>query len=160
FTEAVAGPGPRATPTFHEGRLYTLGAAGRLNCLEPSTGAVLWTRDIVPDSDADVPTWGYAASPMVIGGVVSIFAGKNALGYNALRGVGVWSVAAGKHIYSSMPGARRGGVEQLLIATDDGLTAFEPIHGTVLWQHSWPVEGGQMPRIVQPALVGDSDVLI
>jgi outer membrane protein assembly factor BamB len=159
FTESVAGPGPRATPTFHEGRLYTLGAAGRLNCLEPSTGAVLWTRDIVPDSDAEVPTWGYAASPLIVGGVVSIFAGKNALAYNALTGDPAWSAAVGTHSYCSMHRAVLGGVEQVLIATDQGVTALEPAKGTTLWQHTWPVDGN-MPRIVQPALVGDSDILI
>src|SRR5262249_5748602 len=38
FTETVSGPGPRGTPTFHEGKLYTLGAKGRLNCLDAATG--------------------------------------------------------------------------------------------------------------------------
>src|SRR5262249_20592479 len=55
--------------------------------------------------------------------------------------------------------AHLGGVEQLLIATDDGLTAFKPDRGEVLWQHRWPLEQ-QMARIVQPALLGDSDVLL
>src|SRR5262249_10290452 len=30
FFEAVAGPGPRATPTFHDGKIYALGASGVL----------------------------------------------------------------------------------------------------------------------------------
>src|SRR5262249_40561177 len=39
------------------------------------------------------------------------------------------------------------------------LTAFRPAGGEVLWRHSWPLDGG-MARVVQPALVGDSDVLL
>src|SRR5262249_11157157 len=83
---------------------------------------------------------------------------KNALGYNASSGEPVWSMEAGTHSYCSMQRAKLDGVEQLLVATDSGLTAFEPAQGTVLWQHSWPTDG--MPRIAQPALVGDSDVLL
>ena len=36
--------------------------------------------------------------------------------------------------------------------------AFRPQTGEVLWIHHWPSDG--VARIVQPALVGDSDVLI
>ena len=50
------------------------------------------------------------------------------------------------------------GVEQILLATDAGLSAFEPASGRELWHHSWPAENAA--RIVQPALVGDGDVLI
>ena len=37
--------GPRATPTVHEGKVYTLGAEGNLFCLEAASGKVLWPRN-------------------------------------------------------------------------------------------------------------------
>jgi outer membrane protein assembly factor BamB len=162
FTEAVAGPGPRATPTFHEGKLYTMGGAGRLNCLDAATGKVLWSRDLVADSGAKVPQWGFAASPLVRQGVVTVFAGgphgKAVLGYHAGSGEPAWSAGEGELSYSSLQPARLGGVEQLLLATDRGLTAFQPARGEILWENSWPVE--KLARIVQPAIVGDADVLV
>lgn len=36
--------GPRATPTVHEGRLYTLGRDGHLFCFDAADGRVLWKR--------------------------------------------------------------------------------------------------------------------
>ena len=39
----------RATPTWHEGRLYALGATGPLWCLDAATGEVLWHRNILDD---------------------------------------------------------------------------------------------------------------
>ena len=45
FSEVVAGPGPRATPTIAEGMLYTCGATGIINCLDPTTGRKIWSRD-------------------------------------------------------------------------------------------------------------------
>jgi outer membrane protein assembly factor BamB len=162
FSEVVAGPGPRATPTFHEGKVYALGAAGRLNCLDAATGTRVWSRDIAADSGAKVPQWGFAASPLVARGVVTVFAGgpegKSVLGYHASTGEPAWSAGEGQLSYCSPHLARLGGVEQVLITTDAGLTAFDPAGGKVLWRHSWPVK--DMARIVQPTVLGDSDVLI
>jgi outer membrane protein assembly factor BamB len=163
FTETMAGPGPRATPTFHEGKVYALGATGRLNCLDAVTGRLLWPRDIVADTGAKVPQWGFAASPLVAQGVVAVFAGaeggKSVVGYDAATGKPAWFAGEGQFSYCSPQPARLGGVEQLLIATDQGLTAIAPAGGAVLWRHDWPLPG-EMSRIVQPALVGEGDVLL
>jgi outer membrane protein assembly factor BamB len=162
FTEMLAGPGPRATPTFHEGKLYTLGANGHLNCLDPATGALVWTRDLAKDSGAKVPTWGFSSSPLVVGDMVLVFAGgpdgKSVLAYHAASGEPAWSAGDGQSSYSSPHLARLGGVEQVLMVTDAGLTSLAPASGSVLWKHDWDAKG--MARIAQPALVGESDVLI
>ncbi len=165
FTEPLAGPGPRATPTFHEGRIYALGAAGRLNCLDAATGEVTWSRDIKSDADVKVPpTWGFASSPLIAEGVVTVFAGgpenKSVLGYDASTGEPKWSAGEGQFSYSSTQLSKLGGVDQLLIATDRGLSAFDPASGRVLWTHTGPPLNEGMSRCVQSPVVGDSDVLL
>ena len=164
FVEAMAGPGPRATPTFHEGKIFALGAKGQLNCLDAATGDVLWTHDIKPDANVkNPPMWGFASSPLVVNGLVTVFAGgpkeKSVLAFNATTGKPEWSGGEGQFGYGSTQLSRLGGVEQILIATDQGLAAFEPGVGKLLWTYSWPLDG-QMSRCIQPAIVGDSDVLI
>jgi outer membrane protein assembly factor BamB len=163
FTETMGGAGPRATPTFHEGKIYAQGATGKLNCLDALTGRVLWSRDVAADSGADVPQWGFAASPLVVQGVVSVFAGgadgKSVLGYEASSGTLAWSAGEGQFSYCSPHLAHVDGTAQLLIATDRGLAAFHPARGEVLWQHDWPLEGG-MARVVQPTVLGDADFLL
>jgi outer membrane protein assembly factor BamB len=162
FMEKIGGPGPRATPTFHGGKLYTFGATGLLNCLDAATGKKLWGRNIVTDFGPEVPIWGFASSPLVAEGLVTVFAGaagnKSALAYNADSGKPAWQAGEGQLSYSSLHPARLGGVDQLLLATDQGLTAFKAARGDVLWNHAW--DTGGMQRVVQPTLVGDSDVLI
>jgi outer membrane protein assembly factor BamB len=163
FTETMAGPGPRATPTFHDGNIYALGANGNLNCLDAATGKAVWSRDIAADSAAKVPIWGFSSSPLVVDGVVSVFAGgpekKAVLGYDAATGEPRWSSEIGTHSYCSTQLARVGDVDQLLISTDAGLAAYEPTDGKLLWTYDWLLEGG-MSRVVQPARVGESDFLI
>src|SRR5205823_2203686 len=55
FWESVSGAGPRATPTFADGRIFTLGATGILNCLDAVTGQRHWSRDITMDAAAKAP---------------------------------------------------------------------------------------------------------
>jgi outer membrane protein assembly factor BamB len=162
FSEAVAGPGPRSTPTFHEGKLYALGAAGNLNCLDPVTGKLKWARNIVADSGAAIPMWGFSSSPLVAQDVVTVFAGgpdgKSVLGYHASSGEPAWSAGEGNKSYSSPQLANLYGVDQVVIATNKGLTGFEPADGKILWQHDWFLE--QAARVAQPTLIGDSDLLV
>jgi outer membrane protein assembly factor BamB len=107
--------------------------------------------------------WGFASSPLVFADTVTVFAGgqetkKGVLAYAAETGELVWWGPTGELSYCSMQLARLAGVEQLVIATDQGLAAFEPRGGKALWTYEWPLQG--MYRVIQPAIVGDADVLI
>jgi outer membrane protein assembly factor BamB len=163
FSETVAGPGPRATPTFANGHLYTLGAAGKLNCLDAATGAVIWSRDAAADSGAKLPIWGFAASPLVADGLVTVYTGgpngKAVNAYAADTGQPAWSAGLGTIGYCSTQFATLAGVPQILIAANDGLTAMDPKTGAQLWRHEWKVPEG-MTRITQPTVIGDADVLL
>ncbi|MGE5195503.1 MAG: PQQ-binding-like beta-propeller repeat protein [Deltaproteobacteria bacterium] len=163
FTEAMAGPGPRATPTFYEGKIYALGANGHLNCLDAATGGVIWARDIAADSGAKIPNWGFSSSPLVVNDMVTVFAGgpkeRAVLAYRAATGEPRWSSGTGTFSYCSTQLSRLADVDQLVISTEQGLAAYEPAGGKVLWTYNWPLEGG-MSRVVQPARVGEDDFLI
>lgn len=158
-----SGTGPRATPTFHEGKLYTMGATGRLNCLDALSGKVLWSRDVIADAGAKEPIWGFASSPLVAHGIVSVFAGgpdgKSVVGYRAATGELAWAAGKGTQSYCSPQLSRLGGVEQILITTELGLTSFQPATGEVLWHYEW-VPMKDLPRVVQPAVLNDTDVLL
>jgi len=163
FNDAIAGPGPRATPTFSDGRLYTLGGTGNLNCLDPATGQVIWTHDIAADAPAKPPIWGFSSSPLVSHGLVTVFAGgdgpKSLLAYRTETGQLAWGAPAGKHAYASTQVATLAGREQLLLFTDLGLSAFDPENGSLLWKHPVPQVAG-LPPCLQAQPIGSDDVLI
>ena len=174
FTEAVAGPGPRATPTFHDGKIYTLGGLGNLNCIDAATGTRIWSKDVAVESGRDqrdksdrAPIWGYSSSPLVTHGVVVVFAGgpltdpprdKALLAFDAATGELQWSAGTGGHSYVSAQLATLQGVEQILIATDAGVLAYDSQTHEELWRYDWIFENGQ--RCCQPAVLDDSDFLI
>jgi outer membrane protein assembly factor BamB len=157
FEEVVAGAGPRGTPTFDQGKLYTLGGSGRLNCLDAATGNVAWTRDMAADAGAKPPMWGFSGSPLVADGVVTVFAGgadgKGVMGYDAQSGKLKWSGGKAKHSYSSTQLASWSGEDQVLLVSDFGLESFDPATGKLLWEHEWIQQ--EMFRVVQPLILGD-----
>jgi outer membrane protein assembly factor BamB len=163
FSETVSGAGPRATPTFADGRLYTLGATGILNCLDAATGKCHWSRDIASDAGAKPPMWGYASSPLVVDGLVIAFAGGgNHEGLLAYRcdygGKPVWTANVGTDSYSSPQLAIIDGQKQCLMLSDRGLFAVDPATGNVLWQHGQAIPSA--PRTAQSLLVGDSQLAV
>jgi hypothetical protein len=160
--DGQAGPGPRATPTFADGRLYALGATGILNCLDAATGERLWSRDVAADARAAQPIWGVACSPLVLDGVVVVAAGGDAtdglLAYRAESGEPAWTAAAAAKMSSSSPQpASLGGEDQVLFFGSSGLVAVAASSGKPLWRYD--LAGGG-PSAVQPHPVGSGQVVI
>ena len=75
FSTVIAGVGPRSVPTIVDGRVFTLGPTGILNCLGLIDGAVLWSKNILTENEASAPKWGVSCSPLVTNGKVIVSAG-------------------------------------------------------------------------------------
>jgi outer membrane protein assembly factor BamB len=162
FWETVSGAGPRATPTFAAGRLYTLGGTGILNCLDAVTGKAFWTKDLKAEVDAPVPMWGFSSSPLVVDGLVIVFAGgkseRTLLAFRTEYGELEWAAPAGEGSYASPQLATLAGKRHCLMVSDGGLTAVDPANGKVLWKAGQVMSGA--PRTAQPHLLGDTRLLV
>ena len=75
FQEMMGGDGPRATPTWNDGRLFALGASGELRALDAATGELRWRTNILTDAGATNLQWAMAASPLVVDGLVVVLPG-------------------------------------------------------------------------------------
>src|SRR5262245_50190846 len=164
--DVQGGAGPRATPTFHDGRIYSLGATGFLNCLDAETGERKWRKDIAADAETKTPMWGFSSSPLVVADLVVVFAGndqgdsqKTLLAYHRDSGMLAWSAQAGQRSYSSPQLASIGGEPQLLFVSECGLLAFNPSTGATLWEHPTPPGNPGVPRAIQPRTGGTNEVL-
>jgi outer membrane protein assembly factor BamB len=155
FWESNGGAGPRATPTLSGGRVFTMGATGILNALEADDGAVVWSRNVAADSDVEVPGWGFAASPLVVGDLVIAAASGALVGYDLTSGERRWLVPSRGGSYSSPHLLTIDGVEQVVLMGGHGATSVAPADGTVLWDYEW-----QGVPIVQPAVVSEGEILI
>lgn len=155
FYESNGGAGPRATPTLSNGRVYAFGATGILNALDARSGAVIWSRDVASETGTEVPGWGFASSPLVIGDVVIVAADATLAGYDASTGQKRWVGPVHRGSYSSPHRTTIDGIEQVLLLGGAGATSVAPASGAVLWEYSWPGTA-----IVQPALMADGGIVI
>ncbi len=57
--------GPGCTPTVDGERVYVLGAAGVLACLQTEDGQIVWQRSLTTDFGGRLPTWRYNESPLI-----------------------------------------------------------------------------------------------
>ncbi len=177
YKTAIAGEGPRATPTIHDGRVYTLGATGVFNCLELATGKPVWQRHIAIDAglDLDAPVdqsglssnrnkakeWGYASSPLIVDDKVVVSAGgengKSLFAYDTAGGEPVWSGGNSRAGYSSARLAKLHGETQILIFNQNGLSAHSPQNGSVAWEFDW---SAPFPHVSMPVTLPGNRILL
>ena len=162
---ALGGVGPRATPTIHDGRVFTQGATGILNCLDARTGKLLWSHDTLAEHDAENVMWGKAGSPLIVDDRVVVSVG-GADGRVA-RGVRHRHAASrrGRRATGSRPTPRRCSPSwracgRFCRVNEDFVTAHRADDGDVLWEHPWPSNSDSSAAASQPVPVGDDRVLL
>ena len=161
FSDASSGAGPRATPTMHDSRLYTLGATGILNCLDPLTGAVWWSENIVEDANAQLIEWGMAGSPLIYEDLVIVNPGGETsavAAYDRITGEKLWAGGDHKASYASPQVATLDGVPQIVIYCSEGVCGHDVTSGEHLWSFTWTNMSGL--NISQPIVTPDGDVFI
>jgi outer membrane protein assembly factor BamB len=162
FVESMGGDGPRATPTYHDGRVYALGALGELRCLDAATGTVIWRRNILEDNGAPNLDWGMSAAPLIVDDKVVVLpggsGGRSVVAYNKTSGVPIWRALDDRQAYVSPMLVTLAGARQILIVSATRAVALDPEQGTLLWDYPWPTDMGI--NAAQPVLLGGDRVFL
>lgn len=145
FSESMGGEGPRATPTFADGKLYSLGATGVLVCLDAATGKLLWEQNVFRENAAKNLVWGMSGSPLVYDGLVVVNPGaqqgnpssRAVLAFQADTGRLAWGTETAMASYASPMLVELAGARQLLIFDAQGLASLDPGTGQRLWRQEW-----------------------
>lgn len=122
--------GPSATPTVDGDRLYVMGLAGNVACLQVADGKVIWQRSLVADFKGRSPMWSFRESPLVDGDKVICTPGGQdvtMVALNKLTGETIWKSvvpdkAAGGQNQNRGPG---GGNRPSAMQTDPVLTTLD-----------------------------------
>jgi outer membrane protein assembly factor BamB len=136
-------PGPRATPTVDGDRVYTLGGAGHLHCLDAATGQVRWKHDLRDEFKAQGRPWGQSFSPLVEGRLLLTSPGGSGtavMAFDKNTGEVVWQAGDDPPGYSSPVLFTAGDVRQVVSFTGDSVIGVQLEGGKVLWRHPWETQ--------------------
>lgn len=159
YATTIAGEGPRATPTIDGGRVFAIGGAGVLNCLDLATGRKIWGKDTLAEHGAKVPEWGVASSPLVTEHAVIVAVGgskRSLVAYARETGAVLWAGGNDDAHWSSPIRVTLAGVPQIVIFSDN-VTGHNESTGAVLWQYPWR---NPYPHVSVPLVLAGDRLLI
>ncbi|MDA1313071.1 MAG: PQQ-like beta-propeller repeat protein [Acidobacteria bacterium] len=148
---AVHGAGPKATPAFHDGKLFTLGASGTVAAFDAADGKLLWRTD----TPSEPPFFNAASSPVAEQGLVIAHPGNYGplTAFDTETGDVKWTAGAGGFFASPII-AELAGTRQVITVTMKDVIGVSIADGRVLWQYPWPGgTGGTMPVLHGEAVI-------
>jgi WD40 repeat protein len=162
YKDMEYGNGPRASPTVHDGKIYTLGTQGHLFCLDAAKGEVVWKKNLAEDFSGQIPRYGATAAPLVVGDILILCAGgqpeASVVALDRKTGDLRWKALADRPAYSAPIVLKAAGVEQLIVWSADSITGFEPATGKVHWQVPWKATFDPAQMVASP--VWHKDLLL
>jgi outer membrane protein assembly factor BamB len=156
---AAHGVGPKATPLFHNGRLYSLGITGIVSAFDASTGKLAWQTPAA----ADHPTYGTATSPVGDGNLVIVHPGNHGplTAFDANSGAVKWT-GHGRGAFASPMIVELGGVRQVVTMTQESVLGVSLSDGARLWEYVWrsrPTESAITPILYGDTLIVSSQAM-
>ena len=146
---AAHGAGPKATPLYYEGRLYTLGINGIVSAFDAAAGRRVWQTA----APAEPPFFSAASSPLGVNGLVIVHPGNYGplTAFDSSSGAIKWT-AGGGGFFASPIIADLGGVRQVVSATQDSIIGVA-LDGGILWQYPWDGGNGSTTPIVNGDMI-------
>jgi outer membrane protein assembly factor BamB len=144
--------GPKSTPTFADGKLFTLGMTGIVSAFDAGTGKRLWQT---PPSQPG-PLYHTSMSPLIDRGLAIVHVGSH--GRGALTAFDVNTGAVKWHWDGDGPGygspivAEFDGTRQIITMTQDNLVGVSASTGALLWQRRFQTNYTQ--NCITPVLYG------
>jgi len=154
---ASHGEGPKSTPVYSNGKLYTFGINGILSAFDAETGKPVWRLDFSKQYKEGAPDFGTAMSPMVDGGLLIAHVGGTNAGaltaFDAATGTVKWSWTGDSPAYASPIVVELGGVRQVVTQSHSSIVGVAVASGKLLWKIPFKTEYDQ--NIVTPVLYKD-----
>ncbi|UCE60689.1 MAG: PQQ-like beta-propeller repeat protein [Phycisphaerales bacterium] len=135
YVEPVGGDGPRATPTLDDGRVYILGALGKLMCFDAYTGKELWKTKF-----NNMPQWGYSGSVLIEGDLAIASGGKGngaLVAFDKTTGKVAWRCGKDSAGYATPYPMTLEGKRYIVGFTGESVIIGESKTGNLVWREPW-----------------------
>ena len=156
------GPGPKASPAYDRGRLFTTSITGVLSAWAADSGELLWREEFADRFKKTLPHFGAAASPLVDGlRVISFFGGDKdgaAIALDVETGDEIWTSSSEGASYASAIVTSFGNSKQVVALGANAALSFDAQTGQSGWRYTFP-QSMMRHNIVTPLAVGDLVVI-
>jgi len=149
------GDGPRSTPTFDSGKVYTYSSRMVLKCMDAASGKEIWSCDLMQKHAGRNIHWESAASPLVDGDLVFVAGGgpgEALLAFDKNDGHVVWKGQDDMMTQSTPVVTTILGTKQVIFFTQSGLVSVVPAKGDVLWRFPFKYKTS---TAISPVVCGD-----
>ncbi len=159
----ASGTGPRSTPTFHNGKVYSVGGTGIVTCLNAEDGTLVWKRNLSDDCSTPVAMWGFSTSPMLQGDKCFLLGGgpsvnsKDSICYDAKTGKIRWTAMGKGETYSSPQSVELCNEKQIVLSVGPDTIGRRVADGKERWRIK---SGGVGNTMLQPIQFGKDQLLI
>ena len=149
--------GPRSTPLVVDGRVFAMGAAGVIRCVDLKDGSLQWKNDAAVTFSAGKGFFGFATSPVALkNAVVFQVGGKGAtlVAFEPASGKVLWKTGSHESGYASPNVMRQDGREKVIAFDREGLLVLDGVSGSEIFQFHWRSRMGPSVNAASPVLDG------
>jgi outer membrane protein assembly factor BamB len=152
---ATHGPGPKSTPVFANGRLYSIGMTGIVTAYDAASGKQLWQK---PGSTVVPMYTTHSFSPIVDRGLVIFHLGGHNEGALTALDAGTgdvkWTWKGDGPGYGSPVIADIAGTRQVITITQGKLVGVDAANGMLLWERPFAI--ANFTNSVTPVMYGQT----
>jgi outer membrane protein assembly factor BamB len=152
---ALHGPGPKSTPVYFNGRVYSIGMTGVVTAFDAATGRQLWQKP----ASKNVPRFTtHAFSPVVERELVIFHLGGENGGaltaFDINTGETKWSWTGDGPAYGSPIIVDLSGTRQMVTITQGKIVSLNAASGELLWERPYFLDN--MTHAITPTLYGQT----
>jgi len=122
---------------IHQGKAYAWGTMGMLHCLDAQSGEILWKIDALNEYKIDMPIWGMASNPIIVGDLLIVMVGGSEgscmVAFEKAKGKEAWRALDEEASYVAPVLIQQAGHEVLVCWTGESFSGLDPASGAVHW---------------------------
>lgn len=171
YQTRLGGVGPRCTPAIDDGRVYAIGAFGRLTCLDGANGTLVWEQDLPEfygvslDDEQSNLMYGRSNSPLVVDDLVVVPAGGGGpyvslVAFDKNTGEKKWDAGDDFISYASPVVSELHDVRQIVSVNERTVTGHDIASGEILWSFDWPGRSNTGPNVANAQVISPDLVFV
>jgi outer membrane protein assembly factor BamB len=149
--------GPKSTPTYADGRIFTLGMTNIVTAFDAATGRQLWQKPATPVQ----PLYHTAMSPLVDRGLMIVHVGGHDHGaltaFDVATGAIKWHWDGDGPGYGSPVAVDVDGTRQVVVLTQEHVVGVSAATGALLWQR--PFSTSYTQNAITPILYNQTVIV-